>query len=83
MGRGVQNRYKTLVDSQGLYYGVIGRMSDGEIESFLLLSKPAAALSFQRQVQDGLLPEYVSNLSHNRYLTIHILHTFYAMHRIS
>ena len=35
MGRGVLNRYKTLADSQGLSYGVIGRMSDGEIESFL------------------------------------------------
>ena len=35
MGRGVLNRYKTLADSQGLYYGVIGRMSDGEIEFFL------------------------------------------------
>ena len=28
MGRGVLNRYKTLADSQGLSYGVIGRMSD-------------------------------------------------------
>ena len=35
MGRGVLNRYKTLADSQGLSYGVIGRMSDGEIEFFL------------------------------------------------
>lgn len=35
MGRGVLNRYKTLADSQGLSYGVVGRMSDGEIESFL------------------------------------------------
>ena len=31
MGRGVLNRYKTLADSQGLSYGVIGRMSDEEI----------------------------------------------------
>ena len=38
-GRGVLNRYKTLADSQGWSYGVIGRMSDGEIESFLQLSK--------------------------------------------
>lgn len=45
MGRGVLNRYKTLADSQGLSYGVIGRMSDGEIESFLQLSKPTAAPS--------------------------------------
>ena len=66
MGRGVLNRYKTLADSQGLSYGVIGRMSDGEIESFLQLSKPTAAPSSQRQVLDGLLPEYVSDLSHNR-----------------
>ena len=56
MGRGVLNRYKTLADSQGLSYGVIGRMSDGEIESFLQLSKPTAAPSSQRQVLDGLLP---------------------------
>lgn len=77
MGRGVLNRYKTLADSQGLSYGVIGRMSDGEIESFLQLSKPTAAPSSQRQVLDGLLPEYVSDLSHNRYLTIQALHESY------
>ena len=52
MGRGVLNRYKTLADSQGLSYGVIGRMSDGEIESFLQLSKPIAVPSSRRQVQD-------------------------------
>lgn len=40
MTRGVLNRYKTLADSQGLSYGVIGRMNDGEIESFLQLSPP-------------------------------------------
>lgn len=70
-------RYKTLADSQGLSYGVIGRMNDGEIESFLQLSKPTAAPSSQRQVLDGLLPEYVSDLSHNRYLTIQALHESY------
>ena len=43
MIRGVLNRYKTLADSQGLSYGVIGRMNDGEIESFLQLSKPITA----------------------------------------
>lgn len=52
MGRGVLNRYKTLADSQGLSYGVIGRMSDGEIETFLQLSKPTVAPSSRRQVQD-------------------------------
>lgn len=77
MGRGVLNRYKTLADSQGLSYGVIGRMSDREIESFLQLSKPTAVPSSQRQVLDGLLPEYVSDLSHNRYLTIQALHESY------
>ncbi len=77
MGRGVLNRYKTLADSQGLSYGVIGRMSDVDIESFLQLSKPTAAPSSQRQVLDGLLPEYVSDLSHNRYLTIQALHESY------
>lgn len=77
MTRGVLNRYKTLADSQGLSYGVIGRMNDGEIESFLQLSKPTAAPSSQRQVLDGLLPEYVSDLSHNRYLTIQALHESY------
>ena len=77
MIRGVLNRYKTLADSQGLSYGVIGRMNDGEIESFLQLSKPTAAPSSQRQVLDGLLPEYVSDLSHNRYLTIQALHESY------
>ena len=45
-------------------------MSDGELESFLQLSKPTAAPSSQRQVLDGLLPEYVSDLLHNRYFTI-------------
>ena len=40
MIRGVLNRYKTLADSQGLSYGVIGRMNDGEIESFLQLPNP-------------------------------------------
>ena len=52
MTRGVLNRYKTLADSQGLSYGVIGRMNDGEIESFLQLPKPTAAPSSQRQVLD-------------------------------
>ena len=75
MGRGVLNRYKTLADSQGLSYGVIGHMSDGERESFLQLSKPTAAPSSQRQVLDGLLPEYVSDLSHNRDLTTCTSHT--------
>lgn len=77
MIRGVLNRYKILADSQGLSYGVIGRMNDGEIESFLQLSKPTAAPSSQRQVLDGLLHEYVSDLSHNRYLTIQALHESY------
>ena len=71
MGRGVLNRYKTLADSQGLSYGVIGRMSDGDIESFLQLSKPTAAPSSQRQVLDGLLPEYVSDLSPFKPCTSH------------
>ena len=82
MGRGVLNRYKTLADSQGLSYGVIGRMSDGDIESFLLLSKLTAAPSSQRQVLDGLLPEYVSDLSHNRYLTIQALHASHTRRSI-
>lgn len=77
MTRGVLNRYKTLADSQGLSYGVIGRMNDGEIESFLQLSKPITAPSSQRQVLDGLLHKYVSDLSHNRYLTIQALHESY------
>ena len=77
MTRGVLNRYKTLADFQGLSYGVIGRMNDGEIESFLQLSKPITAPSSQRQVLDGLLPEYVSDLSHNRYITIQALHESY------
>lgn len=77
MTRGVLNRYKTLADSQGLSYGVIGCMNDGEIESFLQLSKPITAPSSQRQVLDRLLPEYVSDLSHNRYLTIQALHESY------
>ena len=77
MIRGILNRYKTLADSQGLSYGVIGRMNDGEIESFLQLSKLTAAPSSQRQVLDGLLPEYVSDLSHNHYLTIQALHESY------
>lgn len=77
MIRGVLNRYKTLADSQGLSYGVIGRMSDGEIESFLQLSKSTAAPSSQRQVLDGLLSEYVSDLSHTRYLAIQTLHESY------
>ena len=54
MGRGVLNRYKTLADSQGLSYGFLGRMSDGQIESLLQLSKPTAAASSHRQVWDGL-----------------------------
>ena len=74
MGRGVLNRYKTLADSQGLSFSVIGRLSDGETASFLQLDKPTSAPSSPRQVLDGLLPEYVSDLSHNRYLTIQALH---------
>ena len=50
MGRGVLNRYKTLADSQGLSYGVIGRMSDGVIECFLQLSKPTAVSSSHRRL---------------------------------
>ena len=71
MGRGVLNRYKTLADSQGLSYGVIGRMSDGEIESFLQLSKPTAAPSSQRQVLDGLLPTRVIQEGASRRIWIH------------
>ena len=77
MGRGVLNKYKSLADSQNLSYALIGRMSDEELESFLKLSKPSTAPSCQRQELDNLLPDYVSELSRNRYLTVQALHETY------
>ena len=81
MTRGVLNRYKTLADSQGLSYGVIGRMNDGEIEYFLQLSKPTAAPSSQRQVLDGLLPP--SNRANEKGLSSRWRHNFFTSTKVT
>ena len=40
MGRGVLNRYKTLADSQGLSYGVIGATKSLSDDTYLFINIP-------------------------------------------
>lgn len=77
MGRGVLNKYINLAKAQKLSYSEASRMSDEELESFLKSSKPVPKASPQKQALEELLPDYVAELTRNRYLTIQSLHDSY------
>lgn len=77
MGRGVLTRYKNIVDERKISYVDLSRMSNEDIEQFLKSTKPAVLPSDQKKTLEELLPEYVSDLAHNRYLTILKLHEQY------
>ena len=77
MGRGVLTRYKNIVDERKVSYVDVSRMSNEDIDQFLKSTKPVALPSEQKKVLDALLPEYASDLAHNRYLTVLKLHEQY------
>ena len=77
MGRGVLAKYKKAADERNLSYADGGRMNEVDLESFLKSTRPESAPSDARIVLDGLIPDYVSDLAHNRYLTIQHLHENY------
>ena len=77
MGRGVLAKYKKAADERKLSYADGGRMNEEDLEAFLKSTKPESAPSDARIVLDGLIPDYVSDLAHNRYLTIQHLHENY------
>ena len=77
MGRGVLNKYKKAAEEKGLSFAQMGRMSNEDIDSFLKGTKPTPTVSEQKSELDELLPDYVSDLAHNRYLTVKILHEKY------
>jgi len=77
MGRGVLSRYKKAADSQHVTYESVGRMCNEDIDKFLKSTKPEAAIPEKKKDLADLLPEYVSDLAHNRYLTVQKLHERY------
>ena len=78
MGRGVLSKYKKAADEMKLSYEDAGRLSNEELESFLQSIKPAHVdISPQKKCLDELIADYVSDLAHNRYLTIQRLHEKY------
>lgn len=78
MGRGVLSKYKKAADEMKLSYEDAGRLNNEELENFLQSVKPVPGeVSPQRKRLDELLPEYVSDLAHNRYLTVQRLHEKY------
>ena len=77
MGRGVLAKYKKAADERNLSYADGGRMKEEDLEVFLKSTKPAPVPTDARKVLDGLIPDYVSDLAHNRYLTVQRLHEDY------
>ena len=77
MDRGVLAKYKRAADDRQLSYADGGRMSNEELDSFLKSTKPEAEVSDQRKLLNGLVPDYVSDLAHNRYLTVQGLYESY------
>ena len=77
MGRGVLAKYKKAADNSNLSYADGGRMNEEDLEAFLKSTRPESAPSDARKILDGLIPDYVSDLAHNRYLTVQHLHEDY------
>ena len=77
MGRGVLAKYKKAADERKLSYADGGRMNEEDLEAFLKSTRPESVPSDARIILDGLIPDYVSDLAHNRYLTIQHLHENY------
>ena len=68
IGRGVLSKYKKAADQRLLSYADAGNLSNEELESLLKSTKSEPTLSsLERVVLDELLPDYVSDLAHNRY----------------
>ena len=70
MGRGVLDKYKKAAIASGATFSELGRMSDEEIGSFLMSTKKVIPQSERRQILESLIPDYVSDLAHNHFLTI-------------
>ena len=77
IGRGVLNRYKKAADDHKTSYATLGRMSNEEIFNFLKSTKPEPTLPEKKRELNELIPDYVSALKQNRYLTIQRLHERY------
>ena len=77
MGRGVLDKYKKAAVASGATFSELGRMSDEEIGSFLMSTKKVIPQSERRQILESLIPDYVSDLAHNHFLTILDLHNRY------
>lgn len=77
MGRGVLAKYKNAADAQHLAYTEAARLSEEDLERFLKSTKPRQVVGEQQSLLEGLVADYVSDLSHNRYLTIQKLHENY------
>lgn len=77
MGRGVLARYKKAADEKNLSYITASCMSEEELNKFLKSIKQDPVATQQRKELTELLPDYVSELYHNRYKTIQKLHEDY------
>lgn len=78
MGRGVLSKYKQAADKLNLSYDKAGCMNNEELLSFLQSTKPSPPeKNPQRTCLERLIPDYVADLTHNRYLTIQHLHAKY------
>jgi transposase len=77
MGRGVLTKYKNAADAQRLSYVEASRLSNEDLEKFLKSTRPEPVASEQKKTLEELIPDYVNELAHNRYLTVQRLHEKY------
>ena len=77
MGRGVLARYKKTADENNISYANASAMLLEDLDKYFQSSKSQPSPTHQRKILDGLLSDYVSDLQHNRYLTIQKLHEKY------
>lgn len=77
MGRGVLSKYKSAADAISVSYADMAAKSNEELEKFLNSTKVQAPVTDQKKTLEGLVPGYASDLAHNRYLTVQMLHERY------
>lgn len=77
MGRGVLAKYKNAADAMHLSYEDAGKMNEEELNSFLKSTQTKQEPSVYRKGMEELIPDMVSDLAHNRYLTVQKLHEDY------
>ena len=77
IGDGTLWKYEQAAQSQNLSFEDVCKLSDTDIEGLICTTKAPKEPSTQRKELDSLIPEYVAQLSRNRYMTVQRLHETY------